>query len=59
MQKDERGIQVKIYATNRDKFKAAQLSTQSTTAATFTGAVNVVVEEDSSEKSAEPTHAEL
>ena len=53
------GDKKKIYVTKREKFKAAQSSTQSTPAATSTGAVNVVVEEDGAEKSADPTHAEL
>ena len=53
------GDKEKIYATKRDKFKAAQTSTQSTPAIASTGAVNVVVKEDGAEKSAKPTHAKI
>ena len=60
--KTSAGDKEKIYATKRDEFKASHTSTQSTPAIASTGAVNVVVvnvEENSAEKSAEPTHAEL
>ena len=48
-----------IYATKRDEFKAAQTSTQSTLAIASMGAINVIVEEDGAEKSAEPMHVKL